>query len=155
VRVAAFFLSVVLGGVDAAAMTVPPMSDAELAARADLVVEGTVLDAEAKWVGRRIVTFYAIGCDDGDGTQRTITVAVPGGVVGVLGQRVPGAPTLEKGRRYRLFLGSPVGPRARAGESPARGIVGFFRGVQRVDVVAGAKVMVPFGVDGAPVEHRP
>jgi hypothetical protein len=136
------FLLVVVG-VEAAAMTVPPLSAAELAARADQVVDGRVVSAHARWIGRRIVTFYVVEQGKGGRMERTL-VAVPGGVVGNLAQHVPGAPVLEVGRLYRLHLGPPDGPRARDSGEAGRGIIGFHRGVQRIDDVGGRRVFVPF-----------
>jgi len=139
----------------ARAMTVPTMTDAELAARSDLVVDGRVVDARARWVGRRIVTFYVVEYVD-DGKRETTVVAVLGGAVGRFAQKVPGAPVLEVDARYRLHLGRADGPRATDDGPPARGIVGFFRGVARlVDDGAGPPLLVPFDESGAQLRSAP
>lgn len=111
----------------ARATTVPPMSPRELRAAADVVVDGVVVATTSRLVGRRVITFVTLVSGDGSRPVSTL-VAVPGGVVGDIAQVVPGAPMLEPGVRYRLYLGRPDGPRL-DGEGPAaRGIVGFWRG---------------------------
>jgi len=134
-------------------MTVPPLSPTALAARADVVVEGVVTSARARWVGRRILTFYIV-TPDGVGAP-SIVVAVPGGVVGALGQRVPGAPVLHAGQRYRLHLGPADGPADVDGGPPSRGIIGFFRGVALLADHDGVRVSIPFYDDGHAQEPRP
>ena len=154
-------LFVAAGALDARAMTVPPISAAELDARSDLIVDGRVVDARARWVGRRVITFYVVeyaaaSTTTTATTTATTVVAVPGGAVGTLAQKVPGAPVLEVGARYRLHLGRAEGPRATADGPPSRGIVGFFRGVARlVDGEGGAVTVVPFTDDGQPARSTP
>ncbi len=132
----------------ASATTVPPMTVADLERAADVVVEGVVVDVDARFVGRRIITFYSIQSGRSPDTQTTL-VAVPGGVVGDLTQLVPGAPVLALGQHYRLYLGSATGPRLDDVGARARGIVGFWRGVFVVDDVGG---VVGLGADGKPLE---
>ena len=137
-----------LSGRDARALTVPAMSDAELAARSDLIVDVRVVDATARWVGHRIVTFYVVEHEDG-GARTTTLVAVPGGAVGRFAQKVPGAPVLIVGSRYRLHLGRADGPRATDDGPAARGIVGFFRGAARIVATgSGPPVLLPFTESG-------
>ncbi len=129
------------------AMTVPSFTEAELREHADVVVEGVVAVSQSRRVGQRIITFVSIV----SGTAPLLTttlVAVPGGNVGGITQRVPGAPVLEVGRRYRLYLGPATGPRLDNGGSSARGVFGFFRGVFLLADVAGG--LVPLGEDGLP-----
>lgn len=136
-------------------MTVPPLSPAELVARSDMVVEGRVVDAQTRWVGRRIITFYVVEHRDGATTTTTL-VAIPGGAVGRFAQKVPGAPVLDVGARYRLHLGRADGPRLAAGGPSSRGVVGFFRGAaQIVDVAGGPPVLVPFNDDGVAAGGAP
>lgn len=130
-----------------ASLVVPPMTEAELRAQADVVVDATVVRQEVHALGRRIFTFSTVLVGEGT-SARSYVVAVPGGDVGAIAQRVPGAPLLELGRRYRLFLGKANGPVAPGAVVAARGIVGFFRGVFVVD---DQNALVPFGDDGLPV----
>ena len=122
------FLSIgLLSLVPARATTVPPMSEAALRAAADVVVEGVVVATSSRRVGRRVVTFVTVVSGAAPDLSSTL-VAVPGGVVDGIAQVVPGAPQLEPGARYRLYLGRPDGPRLDDGPTQARGIVGFWRG---------------------------
>jgi len=130
-----------------ASLVVPPMTEAELRAQADVVVDGTVIRQEVHALGRRIFTFSTVLVGEG-ATARSYVVAVPGGDIGVIAQRVPGAPLLELNRRYRLFLGRATGPSAPGSAVASRGIVGFFRGVFVVD---DRNILVPFGDDGLPL----
>jgi hypothetical protein len=140
---------------DAAAMTVPSFTDAELAARSDLIVEGLVVHASARRIGRRVMTFYVVEYFAAGARERTL-VAVPGGADGRFVQKVPGAPLLQVGARYRLHLGRPDGPRADADGPPSRGIVGFFRGAAMITADrAGQPVLVPFTEAGEPRRSVP
>jgi len=103
------------------------MTVAELRAAADVVVEGVVVASTTRLVGRRVLTFVTLVSGDGPRVTSTL-VAIPGGVVGDIAQVVPGAPVLEPGHRYRLYLGRADGPRLDDTGPAARGIVGFWRG---------------------------
>lgn len=149
VRALLLALAFVCAADAARAMTVPPLSDDALAARSALVVDGTVIDARARWIGQRIVTFYVVEYVD-DGRRATTLVAVLGGAVGRYAQKVPGSPVLDVGGRYRLHLGRAEGPRASDDGPPARGIVGFFRGVARIVERSGTPLLVPFTEAGEP-----
>jgi hypothetical protein len=143
-----FLLSLALTSAAAAtATTVPPMTTADLERAADVVVEGVVVDVDARFVGRRIISFYTV-VSNPSGRPTSTLVAVPGGVVGDLTQVVPGAPQLQVGRRYRLYLGGPTGPRLDDGVVRARGVVGFWRGAFLVDDDGAAVAM---GDDGRPL----
>lgn len=122
-------------GAPARATTVAPLSPAELGARSDLVADVVVRSRAASWVGRRIITFYEVEVLDrwrsaDPRSPATALVALPGGVVEGIGQRVAGTPVLDVGGRYVLCLGDDVGPRG------ARGVIGLWQGAWRV--VAGA-----------------
>jgi hypothetical protein len=131
-------------------MTVPAWTPAELAARTDVVVEGVVTSAHSRAIGTRMLTFYVVVSGAGPSLRSTL-VAVPGGSVDGWTQRVPGAPVLEVGRRYRLHLGKADGPRDGDSGPASRGIVGFFRGVQWVDEGPGRPpTLVPFTEAGVP-----
>lgn len=117
-----------------------------LAARADVVVTGTVDACEARIVparGLRIVTFCHVTLDEtvrgtptvDERTTRVLTVAFPGGEVGDTGQHVFGAPRLHDGERALFVLGPATGPGA------ARGIVGLAHGV---------RMLLPDGTFGEP-----
>lgn len=124
------FLATLLLGLapgPARATTVPPMTVAQLRAAADVVVDGVVVTSTSRLVGRRVITFVTLVSGESPNLTSTL-VAIPGGVVGDVAQVVPGAPLLEPGRRYRLYLGRPDGPRLDDDGPAARGIIGFWRG---------------------------
>ncbi len=132
-----------------ASMVVPPMTEAELRRQADVVVDGRVTVQRVVRLGQRVFTFSTLIV--GDGQQvRSYVVALPGGDVDGVTQRVPGSPQLQLGARYRLYLGPATGPRADAHSPPARGVVGFFRGAFAIDD-AHNDALVPFGDDGFPL----
>lgn len=122
----------------ASATTYAHITLEELAARADVVVRARVGDGEARWLERagpaRIVTFHRVDVlevlqgrlTDAEGAERSLTVGVPGGVVGEIGQRVHGAPKLASGDVVVIFLGPATGP------GGARGVVGLEQGVLHV-----------------------
>jgi hypothetical protein len=131
--VLAFFAALAFGTLGAAparATTVEPVSPAALAARSDLIARVVVRSAAPAWVGRRILTFYELEVLEAwrsadDEAPARVLLALPGGVVGALGQRVAGTPVLEEGARYVVCLGDDVGPRG------ARGIIGLWQGIWR------------------------
>jgi hypothetical protein len=79
-----------------------------LARGSDLVVRGQVERRTARWSedGRRIFTFVEVHPTSAWKGRATspVTVLVPGGVVGRIGQRVDGAPAMEEGEEVVLFL---------------------------------------------------
>ena len=132
-----------------AAMVVPPMTEAELRHQADVVVDGKVVSQHSAWVSRRIFTFSVVVAGAGPGL-RSYLVALPGGDVGGLSQRVAGSPVLSVGVRYRLYLGPAAGPSDGSSPNKSRGVVGFYRGVFLLDESQGSNP-VPFGDDGLPL----
>ena len=119
----------------ALATSIPELSPRELAARSDLVGVFRVVSHESAWVGRRIITFYQVDVEERWQTAADTTaadqplhvvIALPGGVVGDIGQRVAGTPLLEDGQRYVACLGHDVGPRG------GRAIIGLWQGLWRV-----------------------
>ncbi|MFO0624447.1 MAG: hypothetical protein U0325_02430 [Polyangiales bacterium] len=87
----------------------------ELAAMADAVVVGTAqrddrgaVAGSARWVSGRIVTDVAVTVHvpiAGPWAAGTsVTLRLPGGVVGDVGQTVSGAPVFRPGESYVLFL---------------------------------------------------
>jgi hypothetical protein len=116
----------------ALAMTIT-LTPAMAEAKAERVVVGTIIDQHAEWVRGRIITFAMLQTE----TARPEwgRVAVPGGEVDGLGQRVEGAPQFVVGHRYRVALGAANGPiptdDARCVNHPctSRGVMGFAAGV--------------------------
>lgn len=135
-----------------ATMVVPVLSEPELRAQADVVVDGVVVRQEVHRLGQRVFTFSTVLVGSGV-TATSYLVALPGGDVVVngqaLSQRVPGAPQLQLAQRYRLYLGKPDGPPAPGSRVSSRGVVGFFRGVFLIDG-AHNDALVPFADDGQP-----
>ena len=124
-----------------------------------------ITSSDARWVGRRILTFYraavvetlAAATTAADPNPRAIDVALPGGIVGTLGQRVPGTPTFVIGREYVLFLGPADGPvdGTGPGAEPTRGIVGFWQGAYEVGGNQSAPTLLPFTHDDTPAVPLP
>ena len=137
-------------GGDARAMTIHTFDEATLREKADVIVEGEVVRLEVRRIGQRIISFYLVHVDQlGQSTPRLEWVAVPGGDVDGFSQRVPGAPQLKVGARYRFFLGAKDGP-ALDGVGPgSRGIFGFYQGVF---LLADDGAAVPFDHEGHPVK---
>lgn len=131
-----------------ASMVVPPMTEAELRAAADVVTDATVQSQQTQAIGQRIFTFSVVVTGVGP-SARSFVVALPGGVVDGFAQKVPGTPELVVGQRYRLYLGKADGPPLPGTTTKSRGIIGFFRGVFVVDV-ADRGALIPFGEDGLP-----
>jgi hypothetical protein len=80
----------------------------ELASAAQLVVRGRVARVTSRWSddGLRIFTYAEVETSStwkGTPAPR-VTVLVPGGVVGRIGQRVDGAPTFAEGEEVVAFL---------------------------------------------------
>lgn len=98
----------------AAAALVEALSLEQLAARASLILRGTVQSSSSAWdaSGRRIVTHTRILVSEvlaqhGPAQAevgKTLEVRTPGGNVGAIGQSVPGAPRFTPGEEVLLFL---------------------------------------------------
>ncbi len=93
----------------------------------DLVVRGRVQSVTPRWSedGRRIFTFAEVRASSlwKGHAAGPVTVIVPGGVVGRIGQRVDGAPTFDEGEEVVVFL-----TRAEAGAFRVNGLAqGKFR----------------------------
>jgi len=109
---AAASLLLLAGAVPAAAATALPATVEELARTSSLVVRGTVAGQECRVGadGHRLYTFVEIRVTEalkGPPVSR-VTVRVPGGVLGALGQRVAGAAAFADGDEVVVFL-SPAG----------------------------------------------
>jgi hypothetical protein len=92
----------------ATATTVVPVTVETLARRSDAVLVVTPRSATPQWVGGTIVTDYDLEVQNVvQGTLSSgahVTLRTPGGVVGRIGQQIPGVPSLETGRPYLVFL---------------------------------------------------
>jgi hypothetical protein len=133
--VAALFPLALLMASAAFATTMPTLSLVEKVARADLVVTAKV---KREWVENiappqrplRLVTFHEATVEKvhkGDAKIVRVVFGIPGGVLGEIGQKVPGAPTIDDGKRALLFLGPGKGP------GGARGLVGLWQGLVALD----------------------
>lgn len=110
-RVRSWILLVVLGLVVPAvawATTVVPVTVEELARRADEVVIATPRASRSQWIGGLIFTDVDV---EVHATLRgalapgsRVMLRIPGGVVGQIGQQVPGVPELDPGQPYVMFL---------------------------------------------------
>jgi hypothetical protein len=129
--------------------TIPPLSAHDLVERSDLVARVVVRSHESAWVGKKILTFYELDvvgapwvartASDGADTGAHALVAFPGGVVGDIGQSVPGTPVLVDGAEYVLCLSKPVGPRG------ARAPIGLWQGVWAVDASGAVRAFTHAG----------
>lgn len=92
----------------ARALTARSVSVVELTRASDDVIVGTVRRSVSRWEGRFIVTDHeveVVSALKGRLPERaTVVVRVAGGVVGRIGQQIPGAATLDDGATYLLFL---------------------------------------------------
>jgi len=93
----------------------------QLARTSDLVVRGRVKEITARWSDdrRRIFTYVRVkpAAAWRGRASAPVTVLVPGGVVGALGQRVDGAPSFATGEDVVVFL-----TRAEAGSYRVNGL---------------------------------
>jgi len=102
--VAAFLLA--LASLPAAAATLLRLELDEMIDKSTAIVRGQVAGSWARFHGPVIYTHYRIRVlERWKGTEASeIDVVVPGGVTGGLRQVFPGAPKLEDGNEYILFL---------------------------------------------------
>jgi len=133
-RTIAFAFALIITFASGARATTVPLTFDEIVTKSDVVARVTVVEASSRWVGRRIITFHELRVDEvlhGATASRTVTLAVPGGVVDGIGQRVFGAPELRKGSSYVLCMS----PELTIGTAPpdrGRAIVGLWRGAWKV-----------------------
>jgi hypothetical protein len=120
----------------ARATSIVPMTVEQIASASDVIVDGELIEVHSRFVGKRILTFATLRVDrvlKGEvvaapaGASRTVTFAALGGVVGSVGQKVPGSPIPVLHARYLLALSKAEGPES------ARHIIGFSQGMWRVD----------------------
>lgn len=119
----------------------------EMVTTADLVMVGVVRRSRSHWIAGRIYTDVEVQTQtvvrDRFGAGTTVTVRTPGGVVGDVGQRVEGAPVLEAGRRYVLFL--------RRGRDGTYETIGFSQGVlpvREASTPGTSAIVLPAQTDG-------
>jgi len=111
-RAAVVAMALTLAPSLAPAVTARRVSVTELTRASDDVVVGTVRRSVSRWEGRFIVTDHEVELGavlKGRLAPRAVVVVrVAGGVVGRIGQQVPGAPSLADGGTYLLFLAGGV-----------------------------------------------
>lgn len=133
------------GALPATASTFVAMSQKELLARADAIVEGRIVDLESFWTesGRLIATDATLAVDEvlSGRAPRALTVRTFGGQVGAMRVEAHGFPRFEDGERVLLFL-----TRDRDGTYRVLGYqLGHYRVVTRLD---GVTLAVPQTDDG-------
>lgn len=97
----------------ARATSMPPRTHEQVAAASELVVEATAITTRTAWVGGHIVTFTDLRVERvlrsrAPAPPSVLTVALPGGRLDGIAQRVAGAPELRAGERYLLCLSGEV-----------------------------------------------
>lgn len=104
----ALALAVSLASADARATTVVPITVEQLAQRADVVVVATVRSTRALWEGQLIVTDceleVRVAMKGALQQGATLTLRVPGGVLGDVGQTIPGVARLDRGDTVVAFV---------------------------------------------------
>lgn len=115
-----------------------------LSRKAEVIVRATVSRVESRWNGdhSRILTQVDLAVAEvlkGPDSQ-TVTLILPGGIVGDLGQHVAGVPSFQRGEDVVLFL-SPHGGRAFR-------ITGFSQGKYRLERGEGGELMALPADDG-------
>lgn len=83
-----------------------PINLPEVARRASLIVRGTVAASKVEWVGRTIYTLHDLVVTETikGSTRTSVTIAVPGGAIGIVKTVWPGAPAIRMGDEM-VFLG--------------------------------------------------
>ena len=81
----------------------------QLVQRAGLIVHGSVVSKESRWLGRVIYTHYELLVRDTlkGPVRSSVLAAVPGGAIGNVQLMVPGAPDLAVGDQL-VFFGLPL-----------------------------------------------
>jgi len=101
-----FALVVTVGIAPLSGATLERLSLDDMIAKSTAIVRGTVTGSKASASGPIIYTHYAVQVTERykGGAQDGQDVAVPGGSVNRLRQTFPGAPELQTGQDYVLFL---------------------------------------------------
>ncbi len=85
-----------------------PLSPAELAAQADVIVTGNVVGTTSLWNDDHSQIYTDVGISVArfvkDNSWRELTVRVPGGEVGDIGMAVEDMPVFAKGQQVSLYL---------------------------------------------------
>jgi len=104
-----------------------PVDVERLVQRANLIVHGVVAKKGPRWIGRVIYTQYEVTVQETlkGAARQTVVVAVPGGSMGNVELKVPGAPSLQPGEQL-IFFGEPLA--GTASFAP----VGTFEGIMPV-----------------------
>ena len=85
--------------------TLERLSLDDMIAKSTAIIRGKAVSSHAAFSGRIIYTHYSIQVSESyKGGAGTLDVAVPGGVADGLRQAISGAPELQLGREYVLFL---------------------------------------------------
>lgn len=104
----ALALALCVASSEARATTVVPITVEQLAQRADVVVVATVRSTRALWEGRLIVTDceleVRVAMKGALQQGATLTLRVPGGVLGDVGQTIPGVARLDRGDTVVAFV---------------------------------------------------
>jgi hypothetical protein len=81
----------------------------QLVQRAGLIVHGSVVSKEPRWIGRVIYTHYELQVHDTlkGPVRSSVLAAVPGGAIGNVQLTVPGSPDLSVGEHI-VFFGLPL-----------------------------------------------
>jgi hypothetical protein len=123
------------------AITILPMSFAELVNESSAIVYGRVAEVQGQWTADRqrlesLVALEVLSAFKG-APGGTITFSIPGGQSGRYINLMPGAPTFTRGDLVVVFL-SARGPRL-------PGPTGFTQGIYRVvaDRASGSMLVVP------------
>jgi hypothetical protein len=136
--VGAWLALTLLGGAPAGATSTVPVAVEALTRRADDVVLAVARRSNARWDGRVIVTDTELEVTAvlrGRLVPRSaVLVTTPGGVVGRIGQVVPGTPVFTEGGAYVLFL--------QPGPAPLRYLAHLTAAVVPVRVGATGEVLV-------------
>jgi hypothetical protein len=122
--------------VAAAATTLEQLSMASMVAQSTSIVRARITSSSAGRRGSAIYTYYGLDVLETlkASAQEPSEVAVPGGTMGTVRQTVAGAPKLESGQEYVLFLWtSPSG---------LTQVIGLTQGVFRVFDNAGQAMVV-------------
>lgn len=127
-RLSIALFALAFAGIGGAAVSVRPMTLAELVRAADCVVLADVESTRSEWSsdGKTIYTFVTLNvreCWKGAPVERVI-VRVPGGQIGAIKLNVSEAPTFVVGERTTTFLRSVTLP----GGATFIETVGWFRG---------------------------
>jgi hypothetical protein len=131
----------------------------ESARTSDAVVRGTVLSTTSRWDAGHIVTDVEIAVTSAWKGQpgRQVTVTIPGGVVGDLGQRVDAAPEFTVGEEVVVFVQRAPNGRMNRVNGLAQGKYRVEDGLARPDISGvdlharaigpGEKLVQPMTVD--------